>query len=191
MSERTAGGKPPHGKAVRAKAAPGSAARARTPEGVAEGERDGPVQPVGGAPRRPDLAAMVVPLGRALMAAEQPVLDAHGLTMWAYTVLLRLDATESPVRTQAALAESVRADKTRIIPVLDDLEARGLLDRRPDPGDRRVRLLSLTPEGRRLREIVQSAIQESEESLLARLPAKDREGFLRGLRLLYESEGQP
>ncbi|WP_406061578.1 MarR family transcriptional regulator [Streptomyces sp. NBC_01077] len=137
-----------------------------------------------GSPSRPDLAAMVVPLGRALMAAEQPVLDAHGLTMWAYTVLLHLD--EKPIRTQIALAEAIRADKTRIIPVLDDLEARALLRRQPDPQDRRARLLSLTAEGRRLRDTVQSAIQEGEERLLDELPAADREGFLRGLRALYE-----
>lgn len=133
-------------------------------------------------PRRLDLAAMVVPLGRALMAAEQPVLDDHGLTMWAYTVLLHLGA--SPIRTQAALAEAIRADKTRIIAVLDDLEARGLIRRQPDPGDRRVRLLSLTAEGRRLRDATQSAIQQGEERLLAQLPDADRDGFLRGLQAL-------
>lgn len=131
---------------------------------------------------RPDLAAMVVPLGRALMAAEQPVLDAHGLTMWAYTVLLHLD--ETPIRTQAALAGAIGADKTRIIAVLDDLEARELLRRRPDPADRRARLLSLTPEGRRLRDAARSAIREVEERLLDRLPAEDRDGFLRGLQAL-------
>ncbi|MYT10898.1 DNA-binding transcriptional regulator, MarR family [Streptomyces sp. SceaMP-e96] len=137
----------------------------------------------GGRPTaRPDLAAMVVPLGRALMAAEQPVLDAHGLTMWAYTVLLYLD--ETPVRTQAALAEAIRADKTRIIAVLDDLEARELIRRQPDPEDRRVRLLSLTTEGRRLRDAAQTAIQEGEERLLDRLPAADRAGFLRSLHTL-------
>jgi len=135
-----------------------------------------------GRPARPDLAAMVAPLGRALMAAEQPILDAHGLTMWAYSVLLHLD--ETPIRTQAALAETIRADKTRIIAVLDDLEARELIRRQPDPMDRRVRLLSLTAEGRRLREAVQSAIQEGEERLLAQLPAADRNGFLRALQAL-------
>ncbi|WP_328942886.1 MarR family winged helix-turn-helix transcriptional regulator [Streptomyces sp. NBC_00250] len=140
-------------------------------------------------PPRPDLAAMVVPLGRTLMAAEQPILDAHGLTMWGYVVLLHLD--EKPIRTQAALAEAVRADKTRIIPVLDDLEARGLLRRQPDPEDRRARLLSLTAEGRHLRDATQAAIQEGEEHLLARLPAADREGFLRGLRTLHDLSGQP
>ncbi|MGA4878460.1 MarR family transcriptional regulator [Streptomyces lydicamycinicus] len=138
--------------------------------------------PSGGRPPRPDLAAMVVPLGRALMAAEQPVLDAHGLTMWAYAVLLHLD--ETPIRTQAALAEAIRADKTRIIAVLDDLERRELIRRQPDPEDRRVRLLSLTAEGRRLRDTTQAAIQEGEERLLGRLPAADRAGLLRALQTL-------
>ncbi|MEU9110358.1 MarR family transcriptional regulator [Streptomyces sp. NPDC048483] len=135
-----------------------------------------------GRPARPDLAAMIVPLGRALMAAEQPILDAHGLAMWAYSVLLRLG--ETPIRSQAALAEAIGADKTRIIAVLDDLDARGLIDRRPDPGDRRVRLLSLTPEGRRLRDAVQADIQRGEEELLARFPAAERDGFVRVLRAL-------
>ncbi|MFG2140956.1 MarR family winged helix-turn-helix transcriptional regulator [Streptomyces sp. NPDC048650] len=136
----------------------------------------------GGRPTRPDLAAMIVPLGRALMAAEQPILDAHGLTMWAYSVLLHLD--ETPIRTQAALAEAIRADKTRIIAVLDDLERRELICRQPDPADRRVRLLSLTAEGRLLRDTVQAAIQLGEERLLTQLPAADRAGFLTGLRAL-------
>lgn len=127
---------------------------------------------------------MVVPLGRALMAAEQPALEAHGLAMWAYAVLSHLD--ETPLRTQAALAEAIHADKTRIIAVLDDLESRGLLTHRPDPKDRRVRLLSLTPEGRRLRDTVRAAVQEGEERLLGQVPAADREAFLRSLRTLYE-----
>ncbi|MFI0820618.1 MarR family winged helix-turn-helix transcriptional regulator [Streptomyces sp. NPDC021098] len=139
---------------------------------------------------RPDLAAMVVPLGRALMAAEQPVLDAHGLTMWGYAVLSHLE--ETPIRTQAALAEAIHADKTRIIAVLDDLESRELLTRRPDPKDRRARLLSLTPEGRRLRDTVRAAVRDGEERLLGQIPAADREAFLRTLSVLYEvSQGHP
>jgi DNA-binding MarR family transcriptional regulator len=132
--------------------------------------------------RRPDLAAMIVPLGRALVAAEQPVLDAHDLTMWAYVVLLSLG--EQPTRSQAALAQAIGADKTRIIAVLDELAQRGLIRRNPDPDDRRVRLLSLTAKGRRLRDTVQSAIQAHEERLLARLPAADRRAFLRALQTL-------
>ncbi|WP_408642237.1 MarR family winged helix-turn-helix transcriptional regulator [Speluncibacter jeojiensis] len=125
---------------------------------------------------------MVVPLGRALTEAELPILQAHGLTMWAYVVLSAL--REQPVRTQSALAATIGADKTRIIKVLDDLEARGLLERRPDPEDRRARLLSLTPEGRSLHADAQREIQRGERLLLDRLSEEDRRGFLRALQIL-------
>jgi DNA-binding MarR family transcriptional regulator len=116
------------------------------------------------------------------MAAELPVLRRHGLTMWGYIVLLALN--EAPVRTQAALAESIGADKTRIISVLDGLQEAGLITRAPDPADRRVHLLSLTAEGRRTRAAAQADIQLQEEHLLAPLTPDDRHGFLRALQQL-------
>ncbi|WP_327289323.1 MarR family winged helix-turn-helix transcriptional regulator [Streptomyces sp. NBC_01198] len=137
------------------------------------------------APPRRDLAAMIVPLGRALTAAELPVLREHGLTMWAYSVLLRLD--ERPLRSQAALAEAIGADKTRIIDVLAGLGDRGLISRTPDPADRRVRLLALTPEGRRVRDAAQAAIQQRENRLLDRhLTPSQRAGLLDALAVLAE-----
>ncbi|WP_324607534.1 MarR family winged helix-turn-helix transcriptional regulator [Streptomyces sp. NRRL B-1347] len=84
----------------------------------------------------------------------------------------------------------MRADKTRIIAVLDDLEARGLLTRQPDPKDRRARLLSPTTEGRRLRDSARTAIQDGAHRLLEQIPAPDRQAFLRGLHRLYESSRQ-
>ncbi|WP_024803231.1 MarR family winged helix-turn-helix transcriptional regulator [Nocardia sp. BMG51109] len=131
---------------------------------------------------RPDLAAMIVPLGRALMAIERPILDSHGLSMWAYSVLLALG--RGPARGQGVLAEEIGADKTRIIPVLDDLQERGLIERRPDPADRRARLLALTPEGRGRSSAAQAEIQAAEQRLLGRLPAADRRGFLNALAVL-------
>ncbi|NUP44408.1 MAG: winged helix DNA-binding protein [Streptomyces sp.] len=134
-------------------------------------------------PPRRDLAAMIVPLGRALTAAELPLLQEHGLTMWGYAVLLRLDA--EPLRSQAALAEAIGADKTRIIDVLAGLEERGLISRTPDPADRRVRLLALTAEGRRVRDAAQGAVQEREERLLARyLTPAQRDALLGALAAL-------
>jgi DNA-binding MarR family transcriptional regulator len=138
------------------------------------------------AARRPDLAAMLTPLVRDLIAAELPVLDAHGLTMWAYIVLLALD--QSPVRSQAALAETIGADKTRIIPTLDDLQQRGYIERRPDPDDRRVRLLALTESGRDVKTATQAAIQRGEERWLATLSGPDRRVFLRVLAQLSGSD---
>ena len=131
---------------------------------------------------RPDLAAMVARLARALIEAERPILATHELPMWGYIVLTAL--RDEPMRTQAALARSIGADKTRIIGVLDDLQERGLIEREPDPADRRVRLLRLTAAGRRLQGTVRSAIREQEEGVLGELSAADRSAFLRVLRLL-------
>ncbi len=133
---------------------------------------------------RRDLAAMFVPLTRALVAREEPVLRAHDLSMWGYIVLMAL--VEQPVRTQAALAQAIKADKSRIIGVLDELQERGLIDRQPDEADRRVHLLSLTPAGDRLRRSVEAGIRRREEQVLVLLPPADREAFLRSLKALYE-----
>jgi DNA-binding MarR family transcriptional regulator len=131
---------------------------------------------------RRDLAAMLTPVVQALIAAEEPVLAAHGLTMWGYIVLNALEG--APTRTQAALAQAIGADKTRIIGILDDLQENGFISRQPDPEDRRARLLSITPQGRRVRRATSDAIQAHENRLLASLPAVDRRGFLRALRAL-------
>ncbi|WP_307834281.1 MarR family winged helix-turn-helix transcriptional regulator [Paractinoplanes lichenicola] len=128
---------------------------------------------------REDLGAMVFRLGRRLLVMEQPILDRHGVSMWAYAVLTAL--RESPMRTQTALAAGIGADKTRLIPVLDELQKRGLIEREPDPSDRRVRLLDLTADGRRLHETIQSEIRAGEADLLSDFPPTDRDGFLRAL----------
>jgi DNA-binding MarR family transcriptional regulator len=135
---------------------------------------------------RRDLAAMLTPLLRDLVAAELPVLAAHGVTMWGYVVLNALD--RSPVRTQAALAEAIGADKTRIIGTLDELQEQGCIERRPDPDDRRVRLLAITKSGRDVRAAIQAEIQRGEERWLGELSDEERRVFLRVLERLTRDD---
>ena len=125
---------------------------------------------------------MLAPLIRAMIAAELPVLAAHGLSMWGYSVLVALD--RSAIRTQAALADAIGADKTRIIAILDELQQNGLIERLADPEDRRARLLAITKEGRRVKDAVQAEIQRGEERWLGTLSATDRAVFLRVLQEL-------
>lgn len=129
---------------------------------------------------------MLAPLVRDMMAAEQPILDAHGLTMWGYVVLLALD--RASMRSQAALAEAIGADKTRIIRTLDELQEAGHIERRPDPDDRRVRLLAITDSGRAIKDAVQADIQRGEERWLHELEADERRVFLNVLRRLTRDE---
>jgi DNA-binding MarR family transcriptional regulator len=129
---------------------------------------------------------MLAPLLRELIAAEEPVLAAHDVTMWGYVVLLALD--RSSMRTQAALAAAIGADKTRIIRDLDELQQRGLIERKPDPDDRRVRLLAITDAGRTVKNAVQEQIQRGEERWLGDLSAAERRTFLRVLGRLTPAE---
>ena len=99
--------------------------------------------------------------------------------MWCSTRL-----TGGPARTQAALAQAIGADKTRIIGTLDELQQAGFITREADPADRRVRLLAISAAGRRVRADVQSAIQANEDRVLARLPPADRQAFLRAVTVL-------
>jgi DNA-binding MarR family transcriptional regulator len=131
---------------------------------------------------RRDLAEMLAELARRTVAAEQPVLAAHGLSMWGYIVLTALD--RSPIRTQSALAHAIGADKTRIIPTLDELQQHGYIERIPDPDDRRARLLAITESGRRIKDAVQVDIQRGEERWLGQLSADESEVFLRVLNQL-------
>jgi DNA-binding MarR family transcriptional regulator len=118
-----------------------------------------------------DLGALLYALTRAVAAAEEPVLRAHGIEMWDYIVLARLAGRAAP--TQATLAAAVGRDKTRLIPLLDRLEARSLLRRTPDPDDRRNRIVDLTPEGRALFVRCRDGIRAMEDDLLAGLGADD------------------
>lgn len=111
-----------------------------------------------------------------MMDAEAPVLQAHEIEMWDYAVLSGLE--DGPAPTQAELAASVGRDKTRIIPILERLESRGLLRRTPDPADRRNRVVALTEAGRELVASCRVEIREVEAELLAGVDPSDRAVFV-------------
>jgi DNA-binding MarR family transcriptional regulator len=76
--------------------------------------------------------------------------NALGLTTAQVKVLLPLTpGTAVPMRK---LARQLGYDASNLTTVVDRLAQRGALERQPDPADRRVKALALTPEGERLRD---------------------------------------
>jgi len=73
----------------------------------------------------------------------------------------------------SALAGSVGCDASNVTGIVDRLEARGLIERRDSPADRRVKLIALTEEGARLREQVMDRLYEP-PAAIARLSAADQ-----------------
>jgi len=71
---------------------------------------------------------------------------AISLTLNLCKVLIRLENNEGV--SQARLAELAEVDAMTMVRLLDRMEAEGLLERRPDPQDRRARCLYLTPKAK-------------------------------------------
>ena len=89
-----------------------------------------------------------------------------------------LDALDEPA-PMSTIAELLRCDRSAVTWITDRLEERGYVERRADPGDRRVKLLALTEEGRRVREEIRARLSVPPEAL-ARLP-KNEQRALRDL----------
>ncbi|GAA3836618.1 MarR family winged helix-turn-helix transcriptional regulator [Amycolatopsis tucumanensis] len=122
-----------------------------------------------------ELGASLARIVRRLMKAEEPVLRAHGLSMWAYAALSSLAA--QPATSQLALAKAIGYDKTRLIGLLDELAQEGLVVRERDPADRRSHTVRLTPDGEARHAAARAAIRVVEDELLGPLSAAEQRSF--------------
>lgn len=120
-------------------------------------------------------------LGYRLRLAQQAVFrdfaaSVHGLSPGRVGLLILIDA--NPGVTQSRLAEAVGRDRSTMVGVLDQLEARGLIERRRGD-DRRTNGLWLTRGGRTLLARALKRIAAHERRIAARLTAAERRELLR------------
>jgi len=103
-----------------------------------------------------------------LMAA----LDEFGLTFPQAHALRLLDPEQpSPMNE---IADRLVCDASNVTGIADRLESRGLIERRAGSGDRRVKMLALTPAGAEVRERVIEAMTEPPTEIAALSPADQR-----------------
>jgi DNA-binding MarR family transcriptional regulator len=93
-------------------------------------------------------------------------------------------AAHGTVGSQLALAQHLGVDRTVMTYLLDDLEASGLIERRPHPSDRRARRIVATRRGTKLLATLDERLHTAEAHLLTPLDPKAREGFRSQVRLL-------
>ncbi|MET8686831.1 MarR family winged helix-turn-helix transcriptional regulator [Streptomyces sp. NPDC004732] len=118
-------------------------------------------------------------LGRAAARGRGLVADAlarEGLKMWHHVVLAAV-ADLGPV-AQAELGRSVSLDPKDMVGVINDLAAEGLVERAPDPRDRRKNAITITARGRRTVTRCAAAAEQANAELLAPLSPDERKRFL-------------
>jgi DNA-binding MarR family transcriptional regulator len=115
-------------------------------------------------------------LGYAVSKGFKAILVPFELHPREFAVLRAVGFQEG--QTQQALAHRLQIPRSRMVSIVDELEERGLLERRPNPADRRVRELHLTDAGRKAIEQAFAQALAYEQEVAAPLGPEEREQLL-------------
>jgi DNA-binding MarR family transcriptional regulator len=137
------------------------------------------------------VASPVFLLKRLGFTAKDRTLKAYetiDLHPYHHAILVVLD--EGSRETQGSIADSLGYDRGQLVGLLDELEERGLVERRRDPKDRRRHLVRLTSDGKKTLRRVRALATEIEDEFLSPLSEKER-ATLHGLLLRLAEKHEP
>jgi DNA-binding MarR family transcriptional regulator len=121
---------------------------------------------------RESVSFLLKRMGFRLKDRTMQAYEATGLSPYDHGVLALLD--EQAVETQAMIADALGYDRSHLVGVLDDLEARELIERRRDPVDRRCHVVTLTPAGREAVERLRVVSRQVDDEFFEPLSAQER-----------------
>jgi DNA-binding MarR family transcriptional regulator len=111
-------------------------------------------------------------------------LAAVGFIGYHYRLLAALE--EFGPASQATLGRRTRMDRSDVVEALNDLAGRGLVQRSPDPADRRRNLITITPAGTQQLRLLDRVLAGVQDKLLASLCPAEREQLTRLLARILE-----
>jgi DNA-binding MarR family transcriptional regulator len=130
-------------------------------------------------------------LKRLGFAAKERGMEAYereGVHPYHYAILLSLE--DGGHETQGAIADSLGYDRGQLVGLLDELEERGLIERRRDPNDRRRHLVQMTADGKRKLRQLRALAGGLEDDFLSPLSDEERDQ-LHGLLFKLAAEHEP
>lgn len=136
-------------------------------------------------PSATELAINVMHTAELLGRRVDHVLRDFGLTRGSHNVLQILGGATDPL-TPTEVSARLTVTSATVTGLLDTLEARGLAQRRPHPGDRRSVLVEITDDGRRLLDRLVPELIEHEKLWAAALTPTRREQLLRLLGVVQD-----
>jgi DNA-binding MarR family transcriptional regulator len=115
-------------------------------------------------------------LWRASHIRTAAALEPLGLTTALFSLINVLGDRDGAI--QSKLAAELGIDKSTMVALIDELEARGLARRRPCSTDRRAREVAMTPKGRRVLGRARRLVAETEDETLRGLSEVERRDLL-------------
>ena len=119
---------------------------------------------------------------RALARLFDDALRPIGLTNGQFSLMMSLNRPEPP--DMGAVASLLGMDRTTLTAALKPLQRRRLLRVKVDPADRRGRIMTLTPQGRRLLARAVPVWRRTHAMVEARLPGGDPDRLRKDLRAI-------
>jgi DNA-binding MarR family transcriptional regulator len=119
----------------------------------------------------------VARLRRSLVDRYLKPLNVTRSQWWVLAFLSRRDGM-----SQVALAEELDLGKVALGGLIDRLEAAAIVERRPDPIDRRVKRVFLTKAGAKLMKDIRASSAQAEDLILAGIDDGDLQATVRALR---------
>jgi DNA-binding MarR family transcriptional regulator len=135
-----------------------------------------------------DITGLLNMAGHVLSNRLSAALEDVDLTPRMQCVLIHALEEE---RTQIQIAALADLDKTTMVSTVDELERRGLAERRPSATDRRARIIAVTEKGRLAAEEAQRIVDRVHADALGGLPAETRAAFVEALGTLAGSTRDP
>jgi DNA-binding MarR family transcriptional regulator len=114
---------------------------------------------------------------------------AAGVRGYHYRLLAALE--EFGPASQAALGRRTGIDRSDVVATLNDLAGRGLVQRAPDPDDRRRNVITITAAGTKQLRTLDRTVAAVQEELLAPLSAADRKQLVGLLKRVLEQDAGP
>jgi DNA-binding MarR family transcriptional regulator len=111
-------------------------------------------------------------LGYAAKERTMEEYEPTGLHPYHYAILIVLG--EGSRETQGSIADALGYDRGQLVGLLDELEERGLVERRRDPNDRRRHLVRITPNGKRMLGRLRALARRIEDEFLGPLSDEER-----------------
>ena len=137
-----------------------------------------------------DLGFLLSRASGLVVRASNAALAAEGLRVRQYSVLvLACDTVDG--MSQRELAQVLGLDPSQVVALVDELADAGLVERRPDPADRRTRLVVATPAGRRTRKTAAARVAEAAVEPLGSLSEEERGTLERLLGRVVADAGSP
>ena len=136
-------------------------------------------------PNNRELAFSINDVARLLRTYADHEARRFGMTRAKWAVLARLDRFEGLKQTE--LAEMLDLQPITLTRLLDGLADNGLIERRPDPDDRRAKRLFLTPAARPLLEQLSALGDDLMATALAGLEASELDALLGRLNLVKDN----